>query len=85
MIGEIKYVLYQASVIFTIYCHHPAVLGDLLMANPLYIDVYDIFEITERLPFLKRNEKRANYAEQDEARPSIFVLKLGSTVIFWEG
>lgn len=54
--GSVKYIPYQASVIFTSYCHHPAVLGDLLMAYSLYTDVNDFFEITEGLPLLKKKE-----------------------------
>lgn len=52
---HIKYVLYQASVIFASYCHRPAVLGNLLLAPPHYTDVNDFLEITESLPLLKTN------------------------------
>lgn len=41
---------YQAAVILSCYSHHPAVLGNLLMAYPLYTDVNDFLEITEGLP-----------------------------------
>lgn len=41
---------YQASVIPAGYCHHPAVMGTLLMADPFYTDVDDFIEITEGLP-----------------------------------
>lgn len=41
---------YQTSVIFSSYCHHPAVIGILLMADPFYTDVDDFFKITEGLP-----------------------------------
>lgn len=60
MIGEVldvKYVPYQASVIFAGYCHHPAVLENLLMAYPLDTDVDDFFEITEGLPLPKKEER----------------------------
>ena len=54
---KVKYIHYQASVIFSGYCHHPAVLGNLLMTHPLYTDVSDFFEIAEGLPVLKKKKK----------------------------
>ncbi len=58
---DVKYVPYQASVIFAGYCHHPAVLENLLMAYPLYTDVDDFLEITEGLP-LPKKRREADYS-----------------------
>lgn len=55
---RVKCVPYQASLIFAGYCHQPAVLGNLLMAYPLYTDVDDFFEITEGLPLPKKEERK---------------------------
>lgn len=49
--------LYQASVIFAGYCHYSAVLGNVLMAHPLYVNISDFLEITEGLPVLKKEER----------------------------
>lgn len=59
----VEYNPYQASVIFTGYCHHPAVLGDLLMAYPLYTDVDDFFEVTEGLPLPKKKKNMSMATE----------------------
>ena len=58
---HVKYVLYQVSVIFASYCHHPAVLGNLFMAPPHYTDVSDFLEITEGMPLLKKKNINGIY------------------------
>lgn len=56
-VSIIRSLPYQASVIVACYCHHPAVLGSLLMASPFYTDVDDIFEITECMPLQPKKEE----------------------------
>lgn len=51
-----QHVLHQASVIFAAHCHHPALLGNLLVACPLYADVNYFLKITEGLPLLQKNK-----------------------------
>lgn len=50
---NVQHVLYQTSVIFASYCHHPAILGNLLVTHSLYTDVDDFLEIAKSLPLLK--------------------------------
>lgn len=54
---NVKYIIYQTSVIFAGYCHHSAVLGSMLMTHPLYVNVSDFLKITEGLPFLKKKRE----------------------------
>lgn len=42
----------QASVVLPGDRDHPAVLGNLLVARPLDVDVDDLWEVTECLPLL---------------------------------
>lgn len=54
---NVEYALYQTSVIFAGYCHHPAVLGNLLMTHSLYTYFDDFLEIAESLPVLKKGNR----------------------------
>lgn len=52
-----RWVPHQKRVIFAGYCHHSAVVWNLLTADPFDADVCYFFEIAKSLPLPKRTEQ----------------------------